>query len=264
MKLNNYKAKNAALLFIFLLWLSINCISQNSFTVSNGESAVHKKSDNAKALNEAILDAQTNAVVAYGGHINVLNISEKEEVSKSEKGVKDSKYKTSDSFTSNYKSILQNSVNAMVRNIDIKADTVWISRNKYKVRVDGKFDVNLNEMGDYITNYLKDSDKKIKIEVKENDCFGQTYKPMSEYINSKKNNFFFSNQPWLAGEGDYKIEINADRAVLYDKRFSPNVVLRIYSYKNCHSLIDNLNKGENLLDEMIKDIYAVYIYKTVK
>ncbi|RPH28274.1 MAG: hypothetical protein EHM93_18885 [Bacteroidales bacterium] len=257
--------KKATFLFITLFCISNYCISQNNITVSTGESTVHKKSDNGKALNEAINDAQRNAVIAYGGYINVLTTYKKEEeITESKKGAKGKENKTSDSFTSNYRSSIQNAISAMILNIEIKADTVWLNKSKYKVIVNGKFEVNLKDIGNYITDYLNETEQKIKIEVKENDCFGKIYKPMSEYINSKKSNFFFSNQPWLAGEGDYKIEINSNRAVLFDKRFSPNVVIKIYSYKNCYSLIDNLDIGNNLLDEMIKDIYAVYLYKSIK
>lgn len=256
--------KNNALLFIFSFWVSSYCMSQNNYTESSGESPIHTKSDNAKALNEAIMDAQTNAVIAYGGNINVLNISKRENITESKKGTKDNKYATSGSFSANDKFFLQNSVSAMVKNIEIKADTVWISKNKYKVRVNCKFDVNLKDIGKLMTDYLNNSEQKIKIEVKENDCFGQIYKPMSEYMNSRQNNFFFSSQPWPLGEGDYKIEINPDRAVLYDKRVSPNIIIKIYSYKNCQSLIDKQNEKNKQFDEMINDMYSVYIYKSVK
>lgn len=249
---------------VFLFGISHYCISQNSFTQSSGESSEHKKSDNAKALNEAIFDAQTNAVIAFGGNINVQSTSRSENTTESKKGKKDKKYETSGSFSANDKFFLQNSVSAMVKNIEINADTVWISKNKYKVRVNGKFEVNLKDMGNFITDYLNNSDQKIKIEVKENDCFGQIYKPLSEYINSKKNNFIFSNQPWLLGESDYKIDINSDRAVLYDKRQSPNITIKVYPYKSCQSILGKGIEGNQLLDEMINDMYAVYIYKSIK
>jgi len=256
--------KNNALLFIFSLCLSNYCTSQNNYTVSSGESLVHKKYDNAKALNEAIMDAQTNAVIAYGGNINVLNINKTENLNESSKGKKDKKYKTSGNYSEKNKFIFQNSINAMVKNIEINSDTIWLNRKQFKIKVTGKFDVNLKNMGNYITDFLKEEEKKIKIEVKENDCFGQIYKPMSEYINSRQNNFFFSSQPWPLGEGDYKIEINSDRAVLYDKRFSPNIVIKIYPYKNCQSLTEKKNEENRILDEMINDMYAVYIYKSAK
>ena len=248
---------------VFFLLISIIGASQNNVTVSSGESSVHKLSDNAKALNEAIVDAQTNAVIAYGGNINVLSVSKKEETSEIHKGTGDRQNKASGKFSSEDKFFLQNSVSAMVKNIDIKADTIWISKNKYKVRVNGTFEVNLKDVGNYLTDYLNQSEKKIKIEIKENDCFGQIYKPMSEYFNRNNSNFFCSNQPWLLNEGDYKIEINSDRAVLYDQRFKPNVVIRVYPYKNCRSLINKTNDGNPQLDEMIKEIYSVYLYKSV-
>lgn len=256
--------KKSILLFIFCFGISICSISQNNLTKSSGESLEHKKTDNAKALNEAIMDAQTNAVIAFGGNINVQSSSRIENTTESEKGKKDKKYETSGSFSAKDKFFLQNSVSAMVKNIEITADTIWISKKKYKVRVNGKFEVNLKEMGNYITDYLNNSDKKIKIEVKENDCFGHIYKPLSEYINSKKNNFIFSNQPWLLGESDYKIEINSDRAVLYDKRQSPNITIKVYPYKSCQSVLDKGSEENQLLDEMINDMYAVYIYKSIK
>jgi len=255
--------KNKAVLFVLLL-MGNYCFPQNNFTVSSGESPIHKISDNAKALNEAIMDAQTNAVIAFGGNINVLNVSKKENITESKKGAKDKKYENSGSYSSDDKFFLQNSISAMVKNIELNADTVWVTKSKFKVTVNGKFEVNLKDMGNYITDYLTNSEKKIKIEVLENDCFGRIYKPMSEYINSKKNNFLFSNQPWLIGESDYKIEINSNRAVLYDKRFSPNIVIKVYSYKNCQSLIENLAEGNKMLDEMINDMYAFYIYKSIK
>jgi hypothetical protein len=250
-------------LLIFFVLIALTGVSQNKMTISSGESSVHKLSDNAKALNEAIMDAQTNAVIAYGGNINVLSISKKEESMEIHKGTSDKKNKSSGQFSSNDKFFLQNSVSAMVKNIDIKADTVWISNKKYKVRVNGTFEVNLKDVGTYLTDYLNKSEKKIKIEIKENDCFGQIYKPMSEYFNRNNNNFFCSNHPWLISEGDYKIEINADRAVLYDQRFKPNVVIRVYSYKNCQSLINKTNDGNPQLDEMLNEIYSVYLYKSV-
>lgn len=256
--------RNSVLLLIFLFWVSNNCIAQNNNTESIGESPVHKKSDNAKALNEAIMDAQTNAVINYGSNIRVLNVSKREYITESKKGIKDKTYKTSGNYSSNKKFLLQNSISAMVKNIDIKSDTVWINKNKFKVRVEGKFDVNLKDLDSHITTYLNNTDRKIKIEVKENDCFGQTFKPMSEYMNSRKNNFFFSSQPWLLGEGDFKIEINPDRAVLYDKRVSPNIAIKIYSYKNCQSLISKQNEENKLLDEIMSDMYSVYIYKSAK
>ncbi|MEI6061204.1 MAG: hypothetical protein WCR72_10875 [Bacteroidota bacterium] len=256
--------KNNALLLVFYLCFSNFCISQNNYTIASGESPVHKKTDKAKALNEAILDAQANAVIAYGGNVNVLNVSKKENVTNSQKSGKDKQYKTSGSFAENDKFLLQNSISAMVKNIDLESDTLWLNSNKFKVRVKGKFEVNLKDLGNYVSDYLSNSEQKIKIEIVENDCFGQIYKPMSEYINRKKNNFIFSNQPWLLGESDYKIEINTDRAILYDKRLSPNVVIRVYPYENCQSIIDQKNDNNKLLDEIINDIYAVYFYKSVK
>ena len=255
--------KYIALLLLVLI-ISSRGTAQNNITASSGESPVHKISDDAKALNEAIMDAQTNAVIAYGGNINVLSTSKKEETTESKKGPRDKKSKTSGSFSSDDKILLQNSVSAMVRNIEINADTVWIGRNKFRIRVNGRFEVNLKDIGNVVAGFLSNSNKKIKIELKENDCFGQIYKPVSEYINSKKTNFLFSNQPWLAGETNFKIEINSTRAVLYDKRDTPNVVIKIYSYRNCSNLTENLNTGNALLDEMISDIYAVYLYKSVK
>ena len=97
--------KNKAILFVLLLMGSY-CFPQNNFTVSSGESPIHKKSDNAKALNEAIMDAQTNAVIAFGGNINVLNVSKKENITESKKGAKDKKYENSGSYSSDDKFFL--------------------------------------------------------------------------------------------------------------------------------------------------------------
>ena len=104
--------KISGLLFVSVFWIS-NCLAQNNYTVSSGESPIHKKSDDAKALNEAIMDAQTNAVIAYGGNVNVMSVSKKVEVIESKRGVRDKKYKTSGSFTENNKFYLQNSVSAI-------------------------------------------------------------------------------------------------------------------------------------------------------
>jgi hypothetical protein len=256
--------KENKLIFIFFLLATQICNSQINYTISVGESRVHKTSDNDKALNEAILDAQTNAVILYGGNVNVLNTSTSENKAESKKSTKDKKYKNSGSFSSKNKFLLQNSISAMVKNIEIKADTLWLTKRKYKVRVNGTFDVNLKDLGTNITDFLNDSEQKIKIEVKENDCYGQIYKPMSEYINSKQNNFLFSNQPWLLGESDFAIEINSDRAVLYDKRIRPNIVIKSYSYKNCQSLLNKQNEENKILNEMISDMYAVYILNSIK
>jgi hypothetical protein len=255
------KIKTLLIIYIFAIG---NCIAQNNFTISKGESQIHKKNDNAKALNEAIMDAQTNAVIAFGGNINYLSESKKEEVIKSNKKSDKKESKTSSTISENNKFFLRNSVSAMVKNIDITADTVWLSKNKFKVVVQGKFEVNLNDIGVCLSEYLINANTRIKIEVNENDCYGQIYKPLSEYINSKINNFIFSNQPWLLGESDFKIEIFNDHAVLYDKRFYPNIIIKIYSFKNCQILLENKGNGNELLDEMINDMYAVYFYKSVK
>jgi hypothetical protein len=248
-------------LSIILLGLCSLSYSQNNYTISEGVSALHKTTDCVNALNEAIIDAQTNAVIAYGGNIQFTSTTKNSENISLEKN---RNTKTKDNFNSDYKSKLIHSVNAMAKTIEITADTIWVDKVRYKVRVKGKFDVNMKELGNYIADYLDNTDSKIRIEIIENDCFGHIYKTMSEYMNCKRSNFLFSNQPWLIGEGDYKIEINSDYTVLFDKRFKPNVIIKRYPYHNCQNLL-NEKKGINiLLDEIINDIYTVYTYKSIK
>jgi hypothetical protein len=255
------KIKTLLIIYLFTIGHSF---AQNNYTISGGESLIHKKSDNCKALNEAIIDAQTNAVIAFGGNVNYLSESKKVELIESKKKSNKKESKTSSSISEDNKFILRNSVSAMVKNISITADTVWLSKNKFKIVVQGKFEVNLNDIGNSLTEFLINTNDKIKIEVIENDCFGHIYKPLSDYINSKINNFVFSNQPWLLGESDFKIEINSKSAVLFDKRFYPNVVIKTYTYNNCQILLETEEKWNKLLDEMINDMYAVFIYKSVK
>ena len=253
--------KFTILLIIFILLLT----TSSAQTIAIGESSVFKKGHENKAYYEAIVDAQKNAFVLYGGNVSSQTTETTSELNQAEKLNQVDKYKASNTFSKAYQSIVNLSANASVK-LDkiIKADTINVGGRNYKIQVKGKFTIQPNDAINTLgANFLKVG-KKIKISIIENDCQGEIYSYLSEYLNSRNNNFIFSKGEWALQEEDFGIEINNKEIVLKNKHNLPNTIVKKYEFNSCADLIKYKKEPNKLFDEIMGDIYFLQLFEKTK
>ena len=260
--------KSNRYVFLKFFLLVFVCLLEDSLKAqiqAMGESSVYKKGDEIKAYYEAIADAQRNAVIAYGGNISYNSSEATDNNTLSSKSNKDKKYTNEGSLAKKYQALLSESVNSSVKTEKIiRVDTIKISSRAFKIKVTGNFKISPNEAGNAIgINILKTGDK-VKIALKENTCQGEVYIYLSEYFNSRHNNFIFSKDYWPLAEDDYLIEINENEIVLKNKHEKPNTILKKYYYEGCLNLVKDKKNANKIFDEMLNDIYLLYVSQLAK
>jgi hypothetical protein len=258
---NNYrKFKILLLIIVCLLESPIKAQVQ-----AVGESSVFKKGGELKAYYEAIANAQQNAVITYGGNISYNSSEATVNTTNASKSDKDKKNTNDMSFSQNYQAVLTQSVNSAVKTESIiRVDTIKVSNRTFKIRVTGKFEINPNEVENSIGLNISKTKEKVKIAIKENSCQGDVYDYLSSYFNSRYNNFIFSKDEWPLSEEDYLMEINNSEIILKNKHEKPNIILKIYHFEDCYALIKDKKGSNKVFDEIMNDIYLVYVFQSVK
>lgn len=251
------KASNRIGLFILLVFTTSYCSSQ---TIASGESSIYKKGNEVKAYYEAVENAQRNAIIIYGGNISYNSSQAISNTKIASKENSDNKYASSDNFVKEFQSLFGEAINSTIKTKKIlRVDTIKVGYSKFKIRITGEFAVNTNEATSIIGIHILKSGKQVRIAVRENNCQGDIYKYISEYFNRKRNNFIFSKEEWPLLEDDYLLEINSNEIVLKSKQQKPNIILKTYNYDGCINIIKNLGEDNKLFDDIINDIYLLYV-----
>lgn len=247
-------------LYILLIFL-LTFTCSNAQTIATGESSIFKKGNEVKAYYEALTNAQQNALIVYGGNISSQSFEAAVDIKQAEKLESYKEYTSSNNFGKAYQSIVNQSASASVKlGRVLKVDTIHIAGRKYKIQLKGSFNISPTEAANTLGANFLSVGEKIKISVIENDCKGEVYQNLSNYLNYKNNNFLFSKDEWTLQEEDFTIEINDKQIVLKNKHNLPNTVVKLYSYVGCADLTANNHNTNKTFDEILNDLYFLQLY----
>lgn len=246
---------NILLVFLYIFTCS------NAQTIATGESSIFKKGNETKAYYEALTNAQQNALIVYGGNISSQSFDATVDVKQAEKLESDKEYTSSTNFGKVYQSIVNQSASASVKLEKVlKVDTIHITGRKYKIQLKGSFNISPTEAANTLGANFLSVGEKIKISVIENDCKGEVYQNLSNYLNYKNNNFLFSKDEWALQEEDFTIEISDKQIVLKNKHNLPNTIVKLYNYIGCADLATNNQHTNKTFDEILNDLYFLQLY----
>jgi hypothetical protein len=233
-------------------------------TYGIGYSSYYKDAiDEGKARNEALLNAQKNALITYGGYMKIESHSESKEVTTG----------SNNNFQSDFKVAARQLMNAMVKTTSEPRYEYKQESNKKKYIVaSGYFTIDIKEIEDLASIHINATGNKIAVELHDmSNC--EIYPTVREYFNRKQNNFRFADKNHIFKTTHvfvinvYKnyLEFTKKQINQHTNQYEAGPILKTflftsYSYKNCQDFISDFNntKPNGLFDELMNEFYTEY------
>ena len=249
-------------LLFFLLHGSIINIYAQSGTKGVGYSSYYRNLiDEGTAKNEALLNAQKNALIAYGGSVNIKTNCQQSEITKGSKN----------DYNSNFHIAARQIMNAMVKAINEPTYTYEHDGKKKYIIAESRFEIHIKEFENLVNLYINATGKKIRIELKSIDC-NSIYPILREYFNLKQNNFQFADNNGVFNTQDvFVINVFRDHIDFTKKQFKNNkfvagpilktFMFKTYYYQNCQDFVNKYNRsdGNQIFNELMSEFYKGYI-----
>lgn len=227
-----------------------------------GYSLYYKKAvDEGTARNEALLNAQKNALINYGGYIRMETVQRQAELTKGSKN----------NYASNFHVSSTQNMSAVVKTVDGPYYRYRKDGSKKYIVAEGKFEIHPEELEDLISLYIKSTGKKIKIELKDNASGSKIYPMLREYFNLKQNNFQFADRGHSFKATDvFVISVFNDYIEFTMKQFRDNqyeqgpilktLMFSTFQYKDCLDFVNRYNSSApNLVfNDLMTEFYQVY------
>jgi hypothetical protein len=223
------------------------------------------------AKQEALLKAQKNALVNFGGLINF-----KSDASTTDKtnitGSKNGSNNTTRETNLKYHESMNQLMSGIVKPIgEVHYEQMGKKKEKYVVAT-GKFTVDIKNMNENLKKmaqlYVNYSGRKIYVDFRVKGC-ELIKKYLREYLTNNNDLFNFPPEGsfWNFGSGDFTIEIFNDYIELHDRGSGRDVtnkkycglVFKTFTYLDCKSALVDKNSESGLFFKIENEIYKHYL-----
>jgi hypothetical protein len=255
---------------VLLTFLAFNATAQDdtdfitrpSGVKGVGYSSYYKKPvDEGTAKDEALLNAQKNALINYGGHIRLETVQRQVELTEGKKN----------NYESNFHVTSKQIMSAVVRTVSGPRYRYEKDGNKKYIIAEGEFEIHTEGLEDLISLHLNSTGKKIKVELNDNTSDSKIYPLLREYFNLKQNNFQFAATDHIFKSTDvFVISVYNDYIEFTMKQFKNNryeqgpilktFMFSTYQYKDCHDFVSRYNSSvpNPVFNNLISEFYQVY------
>jgi hypothetical protein len=227
-----------------------------------GYSPYYKKAvDEGVARNEALLNAQKNALINYGGYIRLETEHQQNELTEGNKN----------NYQSDFHLSSKQIMRGMVKTVDGPYYRYKKEGNNKYIVAEGEFEIHPEGLEDLISLFINTTGRKIKIELTDNASGAKIYPMLREYFNLKQNNFLFADRNHIFKSTDvFVINVFNDYIEFTMKQFNHNryeqgpilktFMFSTFHYKNCLDFINSYNSSapNPIFNNLISEFYQVY------
>ena len=227
-----------------------------------GYSSYYKKPiDEGTARGEALLNAQKNALINYGGHIRLETVQRQVELTEG----------TRNNYESNVHVSSRQIMSAVVRTVSGPRYRYEKDGSKKYIVAEGEFEIHPEGLEDLISSQVNATGQKIKIELYDHTSGADIYPMLREYFNLKQNNFQFAERGHIFKSTNvfvisvYNDYIEFTMKQFKDNRYEQGPILKTFmfstfQYKDCRDFVNHYNSSapNPVFNNLISEFYQVY------